>query len=242
MKIAANILDILNNGRVDGNKYYLPDEKLDRKTYVAVNKILDLLKGKWNKKEKAHVFPEDVDNIIADAIAMGEVTDMKKVFQFYPTPEKVAKMMVEMAGPVSGLSILEPSAGRGAILAYLPEDSNVDVCELMPESVEYLKKHEYNVVASDFLKYSGKKYDIIIANPPFSKQQDVDHVMHMYNLLEDGGKIVTIMSESPFFRESKKAIKFRELYERVGESVELDQDAFKSSGVSVRTRIVILTK
>jgi hypothetical protein len=32
--------------------------QLDRPTYVAVNKILDLMGGKWNRGAKAHVSPE----------------------------------------------------------------------------------------------------------------------------------------------------------------------------------------
>jgi 16S rRNA G1207 methylase RsmC len=37
----------------------------------------------------------------------------------------------------------------------------------------------------DFLDYSMDTFDKIVANPPFSKSQDVKHILHMYELLND---------------------------------------------------------
>ena len=46
MKIETKILDILSNGRIDGNMLYLPDIQLDRADYMAVNKVLEMLGSK----------------------------------------------------------------------------------------------------------------------------------------------------------------------------------------------------
>ena len=44
-------------------------------------------------------------------------------------------------------------------------------------------------------------------NPPFSKQQDIEHITHAYKyMIEKGGTIVAICSESGFFRDNKKSI------------------------------------
>ena len=55
-------------------------------------------------------------------------------------------------------------------------------------------------MGDDFLNPSewatAFKYDRIIANPPFTKNQDIDHVMQMWNFLKPGGRIVSIMSNS----------------------------------------------
>jgi 16S rRNA G1207 methylase RsmC len=37
----------------------------------------------------------------------------------------------------------------------------------------------------DFLDYNDETFDKIIANPPFSKSQDVKHILHMYELLNE---------------------------------------------------------
>ena len=60
-KIPENVLNVLGECRADGNLLYLPSVQLDRKTYTEVNKVLENMGGKWNRKTKAHVFAEDDD-------------------------------------------------------------------------------------------------------------------------------------------------------------------------------------
>ena len=75
-------------------------------------------------------------------------------------------------------------------------------------------------------------------NPPFSA--DVDHVLHAFAHLKDGGRIVAIMSEHSFFANDKKSIEFREFLEQRGTSEKLPSDTFKASGTMVNTRLVII--
>lgn len=67
MIIEKEILDILEEGRSEDNLFFLPDYQLDRKTYLKVNKVLECLNGKWNRKLKAHIF----DSNISDSIEPG---------------------------------------------------------------------------------------------------------------------------------------------------------------------------
>ena len=98
------------------------------------------------------------------------------------------------------------------------------------------------VVGRNFLEHKGS-YDRIIANPPFSKQQDIDHIMHMHSLLKPGGILVSVVSESPFFRINKKSVAFREFLEaNNAEIIPLDTGAFKESGTMVKTRIIKMEK
>jgi hypothetical protein len=48
---------VLETAEIDGNYVRLPN--LDRRTYAKVDKVLQLLGGKWNgnRKIRAHVFP-----------------------------------------------------------------------------------------------------------------------------------------------------------------------------------------
>jgi 16S rRNA G1207 methylase RsmC len=80
-------------------------------------------------------------------------------------------------------------------------------------------------------------------NPPFTRQQDIDHVLHAWSLLNEGGILVSIVSESCFFRSNNKAIDFRTfLDEHQLQVLDLDSGDFRVSGTMVKTRIIVLKK
>lgn len=49
MKIESKIKEILEAGKFDGNKYFLPDIQLDRKDYVKCNEVLNTIGMIWTK-------------------------------------------------------------------------------------------------------------------------------------------------------------------------------------------------
>lgn len=60
------------------------------------------------------------------------------------------------------------------------------------------------------------------------KQQDIDHVLHAYRFLVDGGRLNAIKSYSTIFRTNKKSIAFRQfLEEHHAFVIENDEKAFK---------------
>jgi 16S rRNA G1207 methylase RsmC len=84
-------------------------------------------------------------------------------------------------------------------------------------------------------------FDSIFMNPPFENLQDVDHVRHAYALLAEGGELVAVMSESPFFRMDKKAVDFRAWLDEIGGySEQLPAGSFQESGTGVQARLVHL--
>ncbi|APU86911.1 hypothetical protein [Clostridium botulinum] len=91
-----------------------------------------------------------------------------------------------------------------------------------------------------------EEYDKIIMNPPFERNQDIEHVLHAFSLLKPGGKVVAIMSEHPFFASDKKSQKFREWLENQEESFskKLPSGSFLESDRStgVNARIVTVRK
>ena len=142
-------------------------------------------------------------------------------FDFFPTPKSVAQRMVSEADVQDGMSVLEPSAGTGNIADAIKEEGvKPDVVELSSELSEVLKAKGYNLVATDFMEYSGKKYDRIIMNPPFSNGLDGDHVKHAYDLLNPGGRIVAIVGQGTLYRSDKKSVAFRGWLDSVGAYIE----------------------
>ena len=170
-----------------------------------------------------------------------------KIDGFFPTPKTIVEDMLDEADIQPGEKVLEPSAGKGNIADVIREtypDNTLDVVELNASLNELLSEKGYNVVGNNFLKTSGK-YDKIIMNPPFEKGQDIDHIKHAYSLLNDGGRVVCIMSEGTFYRSDKKAVAFREWLENVGGiSEKLPDGAFKNAerSTGVNTRMVIIDK
>jgi len=250
MKIEPDVVNILKKSTVSDNILFLPSVTLDRNLYLKVNKVIELIGGKWNRAKKGHIFQIDVnvDNILNNIITYGEVIDTKKEYQFFRTPLNIVNMLIGLANISKDDIILEPSAGDGAIVNELKKIipiSNIHLFELNTEMYDKYLRPIYMMSHNiDFLQTETKPlYNKVIMNPPFSKQQDVDHIYHAFSCLKNDGILVSIVSESPFFRENKKSIDFRLWLDNVNaEVLELDCGAFKESGTMVKTRIIKVTK
>jgi hypothetical protein len=153
---------VLQKCTIEGNVVKLPDGQLDRKLYQEVAKALELIGGKWKGgKVLGFVFATDPSDLLEE-IANGENRNLKKEFQFFATPEKLADELVSLADLKQNDTILEPSAGQGAIINAINKvcDVTPDCYELMAINVIILNKSglRFNLIGDDFLKHSGKKY------------------------------------------------------------------------------------
>jgi len=249
MKIETDVMQILDQCRVDGKLLFLPDIQLDRKLYVSTNKVLALMGGKWNRSKKAHVFSIDnAADLLNQCIETGEITDIYKELQFFETPKAVVELMLDYANIVPTSRVLEPSAGKGAIAKELRKiGCKVDVCEIHPPFAEILFTDGFSSAwQGDFLDYNlHYQYSHIVANPPFSKQQDIDHASRMLELLAPGGTIVCIMSAGVEFRKNRKTLDFIGKLDEMAsnyEFVNLPEKSFKDSGTLVNTIMLVANR
>lgn len=162
---------------------------------------------------------------------------------YFPTPPALAARLCEIAALRPGLSVLEPSAGTGNIADAIRRCGCEPVTvEINQMCAQVLERKRYAVLCQDFLTLAGA-YDRIIMNPPFERMQDVDHVHHAYDLLNPGGVLVAIVSESPFFREDRKATSFRAWLADLAADVEtLPPHSFSSSGTDVNVKMIRIEK
>ena len=250
VKISDVAQDVLQSAEITGNSLALQGQ-LDRNDYVAVNKILEALGGKWNRKEKAHIFESDPSEAIADVVSTGEYTDEKKKFQFYETPDSLADTLADHFDLGSDTRILEPSAGRGALIrAAIRSGGHA----FMVNAVEINKKHHdeltgigCSVHVCDFLELAPEAlelpFDAILMNPPFTRSQDIRHVRHAYGFLADRGRLGAIMSPGWTYREDRTALEFREWLDDVEHGWQsLPDGSFKSSGTAVRSILLTIDK
>jgi hypothetical protein len=245
---------VLQNCTVEGNVIKLPPDQLDRKVYADVKRALELIGGKWKGgKTYGFVFKTDPTELLTQ-IANGEKRNLKKEYQFFATPAALAERMVSMAelGETEGKGygdILEPSAGQGAIVKAIHDatDGAVTVyCyELMDINRSILEKMPgVKLIGDDFMMAASVvQYDRIIANPPFTKNQDIDHILLMYKLLKPGGIMVTLSSPSWQYGSQKKQVEFREWLKNLNAQVHnIPEGAFKESGTSIRTILIKIKK
>jgi hypothetical protein len=174
----------------------------------------------------------------------------KSIPGYFPTPPTLAEMVIDAADILPGMSVLEPSAGKGSLadeVTEAVEGVTVQCIEINPDLREILTMKGYTLIHHDFTTYEGQAVDRIVMNPPFENGQDIEHVMLAFEkFLKPGGKLVSIMCEGPFFRSDKKSEAFREWLNNIpGASWDkLPEGSFIDSdrSTAVNTRIVILPK
>lgn len=257
-KVSPDVLTVLRRAWVTTNKHamvHLPSDKLERKLYTEVNEVLVAMGGKWKSGlTQAHVFsdevPEDFEICFARLQETGSYTNPKDL-GFFETSQELAARVVSMAELKPGMRVLEPSAGRNGRLA-LPAAAivgieNVTCVEIFPANFHSLQRLGLQGFNQDFLAMKppdneAEKFDCIIANPPFSKSSDIDHVMHACRFLKSTGRLVTITSPSwESHSNSKKAELFRNFISQTDASVDpVESGAFKQSGTMVATRIIVI--
>ncbi len=258
MIIDERTKQILSTMRIDGNTTTIT-ETLDRKEYVTVNEVLETLGGTWNRKQKCHVWtcsPSETLSVYINGNAKTITTSIetkkekKKKFQFFGTPDDVADKLVESLqwDTWKPSTVLETSAGQGALVQainrWLPKQK-VDCYELMPENVEVLKTiPNANIIGDDFFKRDMSiKYDCIIQNPPFAKNQDIDFIKSAYESLADGGRMVSVSSRHWEHSTRKKELAFVEWLSDVNANVyPIESGAFKESGTMIGCNYITFWK
>jgi predicted RNA methylase len=243
-RIDAPILAILSNCSVVGDNLALPPGQLERKAYEAVNKVLELMGGKWSKKLRVHTFPESPADLLDTVILTAEITDRKKLFQQFWTPTSVADRMVYLAKLEFGAEVLEPSAGTGQILRSLRGlKLRVTAVELDQTKVDLIAFAPV-VHYGDFLECSPQArgtdtsgrclgiFDAVLMNPPFTRGQDIKHIQHARTFLKPGGRVVAICANGP--RESEILRPLASHWEN------LPNGTFAESETNVNTALLVI--
>lgn len=141
---------------------------------------------------------------------------------FYPTPSRMAGIMLSRVDWKRVGTILEPSAGKGDLVeaifsaledndpdrlyyshrvrwglhmsGRLSQSKDIDVIEIDENLQQLLIGKGLNLVHDDFLTYSTRKnYDLIIMNPPFDAGDQ--HLLKAISMMEDtGGQIICLLN------------------------------------------------
>lgn len=160
---------------------------------------------------------------------------------FYPSPQHVIDILLDGID-LHGKTVLEPSAGSGAIVKALQHAGAKEVlaCENDPQLVK-ITQSLCRVIESDFLKLTSDKVshiDYIIMNPPFSR--GVDHILHAYNIAPAGCQIITLCnSETIKNRYSKSREELGTLVDTYGQSQDLG-DCFSTAERKTEVKVSLI--
>lgn len=170
----------------------------DRTATREALRVVEYLGGVYDA-ERGHVeFGYDASEAVLRVAASGCIPDAVS-HQFYPTPERIARLAVDLAeisddcGP-----ILEPSAGQGALAELLPKDRLLCI-EQSALHCAVLGGKGFTFVQADFLKWaqeSDASFGRVVMNPPFSEGRWLAHVAAAAAKVRPGGRLVAVLPES----------------------------------------------
>ena len=131
-------------------------------------------------------------------------------------------------------TVLEPSAGRGAILQYIvKQTNNYKAVEKDQENSKYLISKGYKVSNTSFEQFHSRvertrQYDKIVMNPPFSNKRDIIHTLLAYNLLKPNGTLVGLLVENSLYYKRPITDMFNGFIHRINaEVIEIPHGTFK---------------
>lgn len=253
-ELARGILT--NSAQIDGFVLRLTCGQLPRQHYAAVNKALEALGGKWNRKLSGHVFDANPSAALAAFLGGAVLPKPARTAEGYvPTPAALAARIVaehtDIGDLVDEATVLEPSAGDGPFVrAVLDANPGITVVAVEPNADRLAKigavgAQVVNSTFEDFAQENaGRLFDAVVMNPPFTVPGRpsvwIDHVLLAEALLVPGGRLTAIVPVSLLERRDRRHSALRGRVEQRGGFVPLPDDAFKTSGTGVRTVVMWL--
>lgn len=226
-KLPKPVITALESGTAtlkESGDYHWFMPQMQPKHYQEFKQILQALRGTWTGS--VHIFPVDPTPHFERILREGKLPEVNPN-AFFPTPVSAIETMFalmdlpqdylwldrfELQEPEPASAILEPHGGSGNIALAAKkrlQNAQIDTCELDGFNREILSGLGFNLVGDDFLKLSTqKKYDFVLANPPFQGLEFTRHIMKMHDHLKPGGRIGTI-APNFLWKTDKKSVEFR---------------------------------
>jgi len=198
-------------------------------------------------------------SILQDGVPM-EVSDeqvrtstaLSKDLAFYPTSTEIVHHVLRNEY-IEGRKVLEPSAGEGAFVRELLSRgaARVDAIEVHPDrarAIEAIADSRLTVYPTNFLRMEPRPvYDLVVMNPPFHGTHWMDHVVHAYNFLAPGGRLLAILPITADLGMSSKHEKFRKWAKERSSGwgsmfEDLPAESFSHAGTMVNTVVLSLGK
>lgn len=188
-------------------------------------------------------------------------TRAQEGLDYFATPEPLGYKMVEWADIKSGESVLEPSAGHGAIARFFPNDTKNTAIEPSRELASTVRMNmlgsNNRIIEDRFENLSlNNKYDTIVMNPPFgtASKTAMEHLAKAFKHLRNGGRVVALVPAGSSMQKrldkwlygepdaKEKAAREGEKKAVLMKKIELPSVTFERAGTKVVTDIYIIDK
>ncbi len=198
--------------------------------------------------------PKEQDNDPFDSAVLDYYSNQKlnsrnrEGVDYFPTPEPLGYKMMEWANMGEGDTVLEPSAGHGAIARYAPKGNQMVAIEPSQSLFTKLQlkagglgRKFQNTI---FENYDiSNKHDVVVMNPPFGTAgaTAIAHLGKAFKHLEEGGRVVAIIPKGSTDKKFEKWIDGEKTAVMRAE-VELPDILFEQAGTRVVCRVVVVDK
>lgn len=189
------------------------------------------------------------DNAVLDYYANQKLNSRNREgVDYFPTPEPLGYKMMEWANMGEGDTVMEPSAGHGAIARYAPKGNQMVAIEPSQSLFAKLQLKAGGLgrkfVNTIFENYDiSNKHDVVVMNPPFGTAgaTAIAHLGKAFKHLEEGGRVVAIIPRGSTDKKFEKWINGEKTAVMRAE-VELPDIVFKQAGTNVVCRVVVVDK
>lgn len=210
----------------------------------GITQLVDVMEKQQARAERAAAGPTAREKAQELREALKTGIQVVTAPQLFPTPSDLAARMVEIADIQPGYSVLEPSAGTGAILGAMggrmfgpmEKTGSVVAVEINEKLCGRLRGEfpKTRVLCQDFIEFpTEEKFDRILMNPPFVNGSDIRHILKARDLLKPGGVLVAICAGGP--RQKTALEPLADLWEP------LPAGTFQESGTNVSTVLLTIT-
>lgn len=189
------------------------------------------------------------DNAVLDYYSNQKLNSRNREgVDYFPTPEPLGYKMMEWANMGEGDTVLEPSAGHGAIARYAPKGNQMVAIEPSQSLFTKLQlkagglgRKFQNTI---FENYDiSNKHDVVVMNPPFGTAgaTAIAHLGKAFKHLEEGGRVVALIPRGSTDKKFEKWIEGEKTAVMRAE-VELPNIVFEQAGTKVVCRVVVVDK
>lgn len=198
--------------------------------------------------------PKEQDNDPFDSAVLDYYSNQKlnsrnrEGVDYFPTPEPLGYKMMEWANMGEGDTVMEPSAGHGAIARYAPKGNQMVAIEPSQSLFAKLQLKAGGLgrkfVNTIFENYDiSNKHDVVVMNPPFGTAgaTAIAHLGKAFKHLEEGGRVVALIPRGSTDKKFDKWINGEKTAVMRAE-VELPDIVFKQAGTNVVCRVVVVDK
>ena len=170
--------------------------------------------------------------------------------QFYPTPKKLASMMISKLGNKNKecLNVLDPSCGKGDLFEAFKEylemnryryksDVRMFGIEIDP-NLRLISQDKCEVIDTDFLAYDGQnQFDIILMNPPFAN--GAQHLLKALDIMWEG-EIVCILNAETIRAPDTTGKKLKNVLEQLNADISFHKDMFIDAERTTEVEIALI--